>query len=460
MSIMRAAMRALLCGAFLTAAAPGFAQECACPAPSPGTGGAAYIQADQPPPPLPDYDQPPMPAPGYYWTPGYWAWNNYDYYWVPGAWVEPPQPGLLWTPGFWAFTAGLFVFHPGYWGPHVGFYGGIDYGFGYTGAGYVGGRWDNGQFYYNRAVNNLDPAPIGNVYNEPVIVNNVTVNRVSFNGGEGGVAARPTPAQVLADKEPHIPPTGAQKDHARIASMNGGQFMSANKGRPVVAANPRPGELKGKGVLPAKAAGTAQQTVPAAGGNAPQVNGKRAPLTGEGQGANSPGASPIKMNTPPPAGASKTGEKPPSGLSPIKTEPLNPGAAKVQEEPAAEKPPKTEPVIPGAAKVQEKPAAEKAPKTEPLNPGAAKAQEKPAAAERPAGPLKPPVAEKAVVPVTPRVPAVERPATSVRPPIVEKPAAPPTPGPAAAQAAQRPAPKPQPTAAPKECGHPGQPMCP
>ena len=85
---------------------------------------------------MPDYDQPPIPAPGYYWTPGYWAWNNYDYYWVPGVWVEPPQPGLLWTPGYWAFVGGVYAFRPGYWGPHVGFYGGIDYGFGYNGAGY------------------------------------------------------------------------------------------------------------------------------------------------------------------------------------------------------------------------------------------------------------------------------------------------------------------------------------
>jgi hypothetical protein len=106
-------------------ATPTLAQTCDCAA-----AGGYVIQADEPPPPLPDYDQPPLPAPGYYWTPGYWAWNNYDYYWVPGVWVEPPEPGLLWTPGYWAFVGGVYAFRRGYWGPHVGFYGGVNYGFG------------------------------------------------------------------------------------------------------------------------------------------------------------------------------------------------------------------------------------------------------------------------------------------------------------------------------------------
>ena len=34
------------------------------------------------------------------------------------------------------------VFDSGYWGPVVGFYGGIDYGFGYFGRGFEGGRWE------------------------------------------------------------------------------------------------------------------------------------------------------------------------------------------------------------------------------------------------------------------------------------------------------------------------------
>jgi hypothetical protein len=88
------ALVALLIGtsAPLAFSAPAFAQTCAC-APGGASEAGYVIQADEPPPPLPEYGQPPIPAQGYYWTPGYWAWNNYDYYWVPGVWVEPPQPG-------------------------------------------------------------------------------------------------------------------------------------------------------------------------------------------------------------------------------------------------------------------------------------------------------------------------------------------------------------------------------
>jgi hypothetical protein len=107
------------------------------------------------PPPLLNYEQTPCPEEGYLWTPGYWNWSAAGYYWVPGAWVQPPQVGVLWTPGYWAFLGGVYVFHAGYWGPHIGYYGGINYGYGYFGSGFVGGRWVHNSFAYNRAVSNV-----------------------------------------------------------------------------------------------------------------------------------------------------------------------------------------------------------------------------------------------------------------------------------------------------------------
>src|SRR5580693_6644105 len=167
--------------------------------------GGVLISVGIAPPALPVYTQPLCPGPGFIWTPGYWAYGPDGYYWVPGIWVLAPQPGFLWTPGWWGWGGSAFIFHIGYWGPRVGFYGGINYGFGYFGNGYEGGRWDNGRFFYNRSVNNINVTNIHNVYNTTVI-NNTTVNRVSYNGGNGGITARPTPEQEAVEREQHIPP--------------------------------------------------------------------------------------------------------------------------------------------------------------------------------------------------------------------------------------------------------------
>jgi hypothetical protein len=91
----------------------------------------------------------------------------------------------------------VFVWDAGYWAPDVGFYGGINYGFGYFGVGYLGGYWSNGAFY-NRSVNNIS-VNITNVYNKTVI-NNTTINRVSYNGGYGGHRA-PNPCGVGCSPE-------------------------------------------------------------------------------------------------------------------------------------------------------------------------------------------------------------------------------------------------------------------
>jgi hypothetical protein len=148
-----------------------------------------FISVNIAPPPLPVYVQPAIPAPGYIWTPGYWAWNGAGYYWVPGAWILPPYIGALWTPGYWGWSGGVYLFHAGYWGRTVGYYGGINYGYGYGGRGYDGGYWRGGGFYYNRSVNHITNN-ITNVYNRPVAAGGV-VSRASFNGGPGGVRYAP-----------------------------------------------------------------------------------------------------------------------------------------------------------------------------------------------------------------------------------------------------------------------------
>jgi len=74
------------------------------------------------------------PRDDYVWTPGYWGYQSDGYYWVPGAWVLAPYVGALWTPSYWAYDDGHYGWHRGYWSTHIGYYGGIDYGYGYTGA--------------------------------------------------------------------------------------------------------------------------------------------------------------------------------------------------------------------------------------------------------------------------------------------------------------------------------------
>ncbi|MGH9689605.1 MAG: YXWGXW repeat-containing protein [Candidatus Acidiferrales bacterium] len=193
------------------------------------------------PPPIPVYAQPICPGAGFIWTPGYWAWGTDGYYWVPGTWVMAPRSGFLWTPGYWGWRDSVYVWHPGYWGPHVGFYGGINYGFGYGGVGYSGGYWNRGVFNYNRAVSNVNVSIIHNTYNRTVVVNNT--NRVSYNGGAGGIGVRPTRAEESAAREQHVSATSMQMQHERAAGTNRSQLASVNHGRPGIAATARPGEF-------------------------------------------------------------------------------------------------------------------------------------------------------------------------------------------------------------------------
>src|SRR5580692_9142453 len=217
------------------------------------------------PPDLPVYEQPLCPGEDYIWTPGYWAYADDDYYWVPGTRIVAPEVGFLWTPGYWAFEENRYFFHEGYWGPEVGFYGGINYGFGYSGRGYEGGRWANGHFFYNRAVTNVNVTEIHNVYDTTVV--NKTINRVSFNGGNGGINERPTSQEEAASRQRHLPPVAAQNQHVQAAHANPQLQASANQGKPPIAATPKPGQFSDRAVVPAREAGAVHNPPAGAGNN-------------------------------------------------------------------------------------------------------------------------------------------------------------------------------------------------
>jgi len=221
----------------------------------PSAAPAQLISITIEPPVLPVYVQPPIPAPGYIWTPGYWAYGPDGYFWVPGTWVLPPRVGVLWTPGYWGWNNGIYVWNAGYWGPTIGFYGGVNYGFGYGGVGYEGGYWQGGVLMYNRSVSNFGTVNITNVYNKTVI-NNTTVNNVSFNGGPNGLKAQATAQELAAAKQEHIPPTGVQAQHQVAASTNRELLHAVNHGNPTVAATSKAGEFKGPGVVAAHTGAT------------------------------------------------------------------------------------------------------------------------------------------------------------------------------------------------------------
>jgi hypothetical protein len=351
------------------------------------------IGANIAPPPLPFYEQPVIPAEGYIWVPGFWAWDDAqaDYYWVPGTWVEPPQPELLWTPAYWGWLDGRYLFHPGYWGREVGFYGGIDYGFGYTGEGYSGGRWDNGQFFYNRSVNNVENVHITNVYNQTVVVNNRT-NNVSFNGGNGGTVARPTPQQETIARERHVEATPVQRQHIEAASKDRALFSKQNRGEPAVAATPRPGVFQGAGI--SHVSHTPVATRP----------------NGEPNGAERPGT-PVNR----PMAGEKSAPAEPREAPPRPNEREAP-AVEEQRRPVQEPPRAEEPRRPP----QEPPRVEEPRRPEPprVEQPRAPAQEPPRV-EEPRGPVQEPPRANEMRPAAPRMP--ERPAAApARPPAQER----------------------------------------
>lgn len=208
-----------------------------------------FISVGFAPPVLPVYVQPACPEPGLMWTPGFWAYGPDGYYWVPGTWVPAPQVGFLWTPPFWGWEGGLYVFHSGYWGPHVGYYGGVNYGFGYMGVGFAGGVWAGGAFRYNTAVMNVGPG-VHNTYVDTTIVHNTTIinnNHVAYSGGPGGVNHQPTSEENSYSHEQHVAPTAMQAQHETAARSNTNNYATHNGGHPTNVAMERPAGGNGGG---------------------------------------------------------------------------------------------------------------------------------------------------------------------------------------------------------------------
>ena len=202
-----------------------------------------FISVGIAPPVLPVYEQPPCPQPGLMWTPGYWAYGQDGYYWVPGAWVPAPYEGALWTPGYWGWSGGLYVWHGGYWGPHVGYYGGVNYGFGYMGVGFAGGMWRGHDFVYNTAVVHVNTTIIHNTYiDRTVVERNTIVNdrRVAFSGGPGGIRHEPLAEERIAEHDQHMERTSFQTQHVNAAMADHNAYFKNNGGRPQNLAVARP----------------------------------------------------------------------------------------------------------------------------------------------------------------------------------------------------------------------------
>jgi hypothetical protein len=292
------------------------------------------------PPELPVYEQPPIPEVGYVWTPGFWQWDaTTGYYWVPGTWIQPPTVGVLWTPPYWGWNDGLYVFHGGYWGPHVGFYGGVNYGYGYGGNGYEGGRWEGGRFAYNQSVNNFGSVHVENTYRQNLTIINNT--HTSFAGGPNGIKAEPTAGEREAEHERHVPPTADQTRHIAAAAGNPALAAKNNNGHPAIGATARPGQFEGAGgggVRPPAAGARPELAHPGAGRpeiGHPEVGRPEAgrPEVGRPEvgrpAAGQPGAvRPGERQAPHPGGAEAAGPRPAARpMAPPRAEPALHAAA-------------------------------------------------------------------------------------------------------------------------------------
>ena len=139
-----------------------------------------------------------------------------------GAWVQPPYVGALWTPGWWGFYGGGYYWNaPATGARSIGYYGGINYGFGYFGTGFFGGYWGGGRFFYNRVYCNYGYGFRGAFYES------------RYNGFGHGFNGRPGGTSFNSHPPSQYHPFGGNNfAHGGSGStFNGGNFHSSeNRG--------------------------------------------------------------------------------------------------------------------------------------------------------------------------------------------------------------------------------------
>ena len=149
----------------------------------------------------------------------------------------------MWTPPYWGWSGGLYVFHGGYWGPHVGYYGGVNYGFGYSGIGFVGGIWRGHDFVYNTAVVHVNNVYVHNTYVDRTVVERNTIvneHHVAYSGGPGGINHQATAEERSAMHEQHMAATSVQQQHMQAARSDKSFYAKNNGGHPQTMAAERP----------------------------------------------------------------------------------------------------------------------------------------------------------------------------------------------------------------------------
>ena len=162
---------------------------------------------------------------------------------------------------------------------HVGYYGGVNYGFGYMGIGFVGGVWAGGAFRYNTAVMHVGRG-IHNTYCRPTVVErNTIVNNGTWLTAAARAASIIRPPAGEADTRtsstwlPHRTRRGTES----AARTNANNYFNHNGGHPANAAMDRPMRAATRAVRLRRINSTRRGRTPAA---APRTHNARTSNTG------------------------------------------------------------------------------------------------------------------------------------------------------------------------------------